>query len=231
MQKIIIVTVVILAGILALGFYVNSTKPEVVQMTREEALTITPEDHVWGNREADVVVFEFLDFQCPACRAYFPVVEQLKETVDPESVAIVTRHFPLNFHIQARDAAFAYEAAYEQDRGTEMKALLFGRQDDWSGNRNAVVLFESYAEELGLDVDQFNSDRNSELVRARVETALDSGYALGVNSTPSFYLQGEKVTPGSLEEFQALIQSAQAQVVPTEETPDADATQATSTEE
>lgn len=226
MNKIVLSVIVLLGLVLAAGVYVNSQKPAEISIDKEQALTVQAADHVYGDREADVVVYEYLDFQCPACAAYFPVVQELKADL-PENVAIVTRHFPLNFHLQARDAAYAYEAAIKQDQGEGMKALLFTRQDEWSQNGSAITLFERYAEELGLDAEQFKADRDSEETRAIVEFGLDTGFAAGVNSTPSFFLGTEKIAPRSTDDFLALITTALASVPEQAEVADV----ATTTEE
>src|SRR5690606_9244913 len=160
-----------------------------------------------GSPEAKVTLIEFADFQCPACAAYHPVLQELSDEF-PNDLRIVYRHFPLRaIHFQAENAAKASEAAALQGKFAEMHDLLFTEQNAWSRTSGTAV-FSSYAETLGLDIARFEEDIKSDAVVARVRRDSDLGLEIGLNSTPSFYLQGKKIpNPGSYEAFKALIEA------------------------
>jgi protein-disulfide isomerase len=165
-------------------------------------------DWIKGPSKAPVVLVEYSDFQCPACRSYVPVVQELTEQFG-DNLVVVYRHFPLKqIHLQAELAAQAAEAAGKQGKFWEMHDLLFDRQQDWSENRKAGSLFGEYATEIGLEINQFQSDLKSKEVKGLVKADFQDGLGLGISSTPTFYINGEQITnPRSVEEFAALIET------------------------
>lgn len=174
---------------------------------------VTPADHVKGPENASVTLIEYGDFQCPACGAYHPIVNQIADEFK-DSVRLVFRHFPLKqIHRNAEPAAHAAEAAGKQGKFWEMYDVLYEKQSDWSETRNPTSLFKQYASDLGLNVDQFETDMNSKEVADIVNADYNSGLAAGINATPTFYLNGAKVSnPQGLEPFRQLIQTALDQV-------------------
>ena len=105
----------------------------------------------------------------------------------------VYRHFPLAQHKNSNVAARASEAADKQGKFWEMYSLLFDRQDDWAEKGNAGDMFADYAKELGLNVDQFKTDIESQEVKDKVNADYSSGVKNGVNSTPTFFFNGSKM--------------------------------------
>lgn len=169
-------------------------------------LTIAPDDYIKGNPDAAVTLVEYLDFECEACGAYFPVVQQLAKEY-PNDLKIVTRYFPLPGHRNSMTAALAAEAAGRQGKYWEMHDLLFTEQKNW-GEKPAPTpaVFEAYAEQLGLNMEQFKSDVASPEVKARVQRDFDAGEQLGNTGTPTFYLNGKRIqNPNGLPAFKALI--------------------------
>lgn len=177
-----------------------------------EPIAVAESDLTKGNPDAQMVLIEFSDFQCPACKAYYPLVNQLGEEMGDE-VLIVYRHYPLTqIHPNATPAALASQAASKQDKFWEMHDLLFDRQEEWSGVNNAEELFISYAEELELNIDQFRQDLSSREARDKVNADLISGNQLGVNATPTFFLNGRKLDGiRSYQDFVSAIENAQTQ--------------------
>ena len=107
-------------------------------------------------------------------------------------------------------SALAMEAAGKQGKYWEMHDLLFEEQQNW-GERQASnpTIFEQYAEQLGLDIEQFKQDVDSQEVKDRVVSDRDTGIRLGVNSTPTFFLNGEKIqNPRGYEAFKSLLDEA-----------------------
>lgn len=161
------------------------------------------------NSSADrVTLTEFSDYQCPACAAYHPVVEKLKQDFG-DRLHVEYKHFPLNSHRFSFLAARAAEAAKNQDKFLEMHSKLFENQQRWSGSGNAQVIFVNYAKEIGLDVEQFKADLNAGETQKTVVEEKNEGRNLGVNATPTFLIDGDKIeqNPRSYEEFKNLIET------------------------
>ena len=123
-------------------------------------------------------------------------------------VRYVFHNFPLfSIHPQAQKAAEAAECAGEQGQYWEMHALLFDRQDQWSGNADAVGVFKEMAAELDLDQDQFDSCLDDGKYADKVAADSEDGLAQGIQSTPSFLINGMQVAGAQpLEVFQQKIE-------------------------
>ena len=204
------------------GSVVGSVSPQSAELSSElmfefvdtnvpELLRLAPDDHLSGDAKAPVVLVEYLDFECPACRAYHPIVAQLEQDFDGE-LLVVRRHLPLTqIHSQAMTAAIAAEAAGRQNQFDAMADLIFANQNDWRNlsQADAITTFESYASDMGLNLTQFQNDMADPALEQRVQRDADNAITLGASGTPSFYVNGQAVTslPGNLSEFQSLIQT------------------------
>jgi protein-disulfide isomerase len=144
-------------------------------------------DHIRGNPDAPVTLEEFGDFECPSCQNLATFLDQLVKEYHPR-VRLIFRNFPLPKHQIANDAALAAEAAALQGRYWEMHDKLFQEQAAWSGTTNARLLFEVYAEALGLDLDQFRNDVGSDKVRERIESDQARAKSLGVKTAPTLFV-------------------------------------------
>lgn len=146
-----------------------------------------------GTPSAKVTIVEFGDFQCPACGAVHPTVKQiLKDYKD--KVYFVFRNFPLPMHPNAPLAAQAAYAAGQQGKFWEMHDKLYESQDEWAekSGSQAKELITNYAKDLGLDLTQFSSDLDQNAGNTKIQKDQNDGYQLGVNSTPTFYINGTK---------------------------------------
>ncbi|HXH04840.1 MAG TPA: thioredoxin domain-containing protein [Candidatus Nitrosotenuis sp.] len=153
-------------------------------------------DHVYGNPNAKVVLIEYGDFQCPGCAGAHSKLAAIKEAYKGE-MAFVFRHFPLTtIHANALAASSAAEAAGMQGKFWEMHDLLYQSQDSWENLRaeDRGAIFESYAAQLGLNIDQFNTDIASEKVSKKIAYDRAIGAKAKVDSTPTLFLNGEKVS-------------------------------------
>ena len=166
-------------------------------------------ERVKGNENAEVVLTEFGDLECPACRAAFPIISELAEEFG-DDVKIVYKHFPLTqIHPNAFLAAQATEAAGMQGKFWEMHDVIFEEQPKWARSVNPRASFIRYAEDLGLDVDQFKQQLNATSIKQKVNSDIAEGNALNVRSTPTFALNGEVIqNPGSIEDFRAILRAA-----------------------
>lgn len=170
---------------------------------------VSTSDHTKGATDAAVTLIEYSDFQCPACRTYYTLFDQLAD-IYADSVTFVYRHFPLrSIHPNAQAAAEASEAASLQGKFWEMYEQLFINQNSWSSESDPTDIFVQYAGDIGLDVEQFKTDLASSAVSDKVNADYRSGIAAQVNATPTFFLNGEKLSnPSSLGEFESLIDEA-----------------------
>ncbi len=164
-------------------------------------------DHTKGSTEPIVTLIEYADFQCPACASYNFIVNQLVQEFK-DKMQVVYRHFPLSsIHRHAQIAAQAAEAAGDQGYFWEFVNILYERQNEWSNTRDPRNLFMDYARELTLNVEQFNKYMNSDEAKKKVRADYESGLAAGIDSTPTFYINGDKVVnPKGLEPFRQLVQ-------------------------
>jgi protein-disulfide isomerase len=152
-------------------------------------------------------ITKFSDYQCPACKFYGQILDKAKEEFG-DRIEVTYKNYPLRMHQHANLAARAAEAAKVQGKFIEMHEMIFVGQEQWSRG-NAEAIFIGYAKELGLDMDQFKADINSARMNRIVLADKREGNALGVNSTPTFFIEGEKVTrmPQNYEGFKALLES------------------------
>lgn len=160
---------------------------------------------------SELTVVEFLDFECETCGAYYPVVERLREEYG-DRVTFVARFFPMPGHRNGELAARTAEAAARQGRFEEMYSKLFTTQKEWGESREwKQDVFRGYAEQLGLDMDRFDADLADPEVAGRVQDDQRDGLGLGVEGTPTFFVDGARVQPpGSYDEFKALIEDGLA---------------------
>ena len=155
-----------------------------------------------------VTVVEFLDFECEACGAAYPVVEQLREQYKGR-VTFIARYFPIPSHKNAMNAAMAAEAAGRQGKFTEMYSKLFQTQTQWAERQDdQSPALRSLAASIGLDMTQYDKDIADPTLRIRVTKDQADGVQLGVAGTPTFFLNGEKLTLTSKEQFASELEKA-----------------------
>ncbi len=152
-----------------------------------------------GDANAPVTIVEFTDFQCPACAAMQPLLEEALKTYGAK-VRLVVRDFPLTMHPNARKAAEAANAANAQGKFFEYTALLFKRQ-----NALDVASLKKYATEIGLDRARFDAALDSGKYAAEVKHDLDDGEVYGVDSTPAIFINGVALREMSTEALRSLI--------------------------
>ncbi|MGX5769784.1 DsbA family protein [Microbacterium trichothecenolyticum] len=155
-----------------------------------------------------VTVVEFLDFECEACGAFYPIVEDLRKQFAGE-ITYVVRYFPLPGHFNSKNAAIAAEAAAGQDRFEEMYRKLFETQSEWGeAQESRADLFRSFAEELGLDLAAYDAAVADPATAERVESDVNDGRALGVTSTPTFFIDGKAVELKEWDDLENAIAAA-----------------------
>jgi protein-disulfide isomerase len=150
--------------------------------------------HIRGNPEAPVTLEEFGDFECSSCANLATFIDQLIKEHHPR-VRLIFRNFPLPMHQFARDAALTAEAAGLQGRYWEMHDMLFREQPVWSSASDAGMWFDTYAETLGLDLNQFRKDVKSDKVRERMESDQARARSLGVKIAPTLFVDKHEMGP------------------------------------
>lgn len=172
----------------------------------DEGVVLT--EKVKGNPEATVTLSEYSDFQCPACASFLPALTEIMNDYG-DQIRFEYNHFPLiSIHPSAELAARASEAAGVQGKFWEYHDILFLNQAQWSNNINPRNQFVAYAEQIGLDTDMFARHLNSGIIRDTVQEDMREGRTLGITGTPSFYLNGEKMTITTFEDFRNQIEVA-----------------------
>src|SRR5438132_12955633 len=153
--------------------------------------------HVRGRADAPATLVEFGDFQCPPCATLADPINKLEQEYHSR-LRVVFRHLPLANHQHAREAALASEAAGLQGRFWEMHDLLYREQSVWSKAQDVRVLFNAYAGMLGLNIDRFKKDMESEQAKARVESDEQQATTRGVRTTPTIFINNRQVSPAYL---------------------------------
>ena len=167
---------------------------------------ITSTDHVYGPENAPVTIVEYSDFQCPACQAYFYIVERLVAS-STVPIKLVYRHFPLAQHPNAVPASLASEAASVQGKFWDMYRLIFDNYTDWTELTDPKPVFIDYANQIGLNVEQFKTDMASSGLKQKITDSVKEGIEIGVSGTPTFFVNGKFIdNPRSYEEFKNIIE-------------------------
>ena len=156
-----------------------------------------PAFRVDGPADAKVTVAEFSDFQCPACRYAEPSVRQMRALYRGR-IRFVFMQYPLRMHEWARLAAVAAECAGRQGQFWPYHDLLYDRQDEWT-NPKADDFLTRYARGLKLDMAAWaacRADRSPASADAAVRADQDEGRQAWVNSTPTFFIGGDRFVGG-----------------------------------
>lgn len=175
---------------------INLTAPE------SPSFTIATDDQpVKGNAKAVVTIVEFTDFECPSCARQHPILDRIVSEFG-DRVRLVVRDFPLSQHANARKAAEAAEAAREQGKYWEYAAVLFRNQ-----SALGVDKLRQYASELGLDRARFDASLDSGKFAENVQRDVMDGHKLGINGTPTIYINGKRVADNSYESVKSVIEA------------------------
>ncbi|SET17234.1 Protein-disulfide isomerase [Marinobacter segnicrescens] len=160
-----------------------------------------------GSDDAEVVVREFADYQCPACARFANAGQRLKEEyVDSGEVRFVFFDLPLPQHTHAMAAAMAARCAGDQDGYWAMHDRLFEEQSNWESLSDASGQFSDYADDLGLDTRRFNRCMESELHREAVEESRQVARQLQVASTPTVLVNNIPLNRPGWEQLSAVVE-------------------------
>lgn len=158
-------------------------------------------DHVKGDADAPVLIFEYADFQCPGCASINPRVNKAVEELDGK-LAVVYRNYLLSYHQNGTAAASAAEAAGLQGYWKQYADKLFAEQAEWEyvTGSERTALFNKYFEEVTDgkgDLEKFNQDIASKEVSKKISFDMGIGRRIDVGGTPAFYVDGQLISWGS----------------------------------
>ncbi len=195
-------TLLLAIAVASIGFFTGDAASEPSRVPAP-----TAEDISYGPADAALTVIEYSDFQCPFCAQYAKWLGVLHERYG-DRVRFVYRFYPLSTHEYADITARVGYAAWKQGKFWEMHDLLFANQDEWAQSDDPRPLFDGYAAQLGLDVEQFHSDADSQAATDFINGQAAAGKAGGVSHTPWLVVGDKVVLPRSLEQFDKLIREA-----------------------
>lgn len=198
----IIATLVVIATIavgVLISFSSDSGKKKTSSKTDTKAELIREGAYYKGNKDAKVVIVEFSDFQCPACKLSEPELKKITDYYG-DKIVFYYRHFPLAQHPFSDEAAEAAEAAGIQGKFWEMHDLIFENQEKLTADS-----FESFAQQLGLDLSRYKSDTGSAEIKSLIKGDTATGKNLGVSGTPTFFLNGVKTEARTFDEWKVEI--------------------------
>ena len=164
-------------------------------------------DHVYGKEDSKVTLINYGDFQCGHCASANPIIRGVVEKYK-DNMKFIFRNFILSYNTNSRAASAAAEAAGFQDKYWEMHDLIYESQSSWSslGAEDRTIFFNSLAEKLDLDINEFKEDMSSDAVVSKTNYDSSLGRKSGVGGTPTFYLNGEELDSSIWSDEEALAQ-------------------------
>lgn len=194
---------------LILGELIDSRVNPLEEAMKKISLKDVP---VRGAKDAKVTIVEYSDFQCPFCQsASTSVIPRILKDYDGK-VKLVYKQFPLEqIHPWAKSAAIAGVCAYQQgnDKFWKFHDLVFTKQKEITVEKSMDQL-KGFAKDIGLDTNKFNSCLGSADATSKVQNEIKEGVSVGINSTPSFFVNGLAVQGANYEGLKAAVDSSLA---------------------
>ncbi|MCH9666818.1 MAG: DsbA family protein [Actinomycetia bacterium] len=213
LTRILVTVFAVITTVMGVGLYMSVRDSETPAGAQEQVVDVGQLVRENSHRlntvpDSDVTFVEFLDFECEACRAAFPLVEQLRSEYG-DRVNFVVRYFPIQSHFNAERAARAVEAAAQQGEFEPMYKKMYETQSLWGEQRiPADETFRGFAAELGIDMAAFDDAYNDPATIDRINLDVADGQALGVKGTPTIFLDGNQVQFRSYEDLSAAVDQA-----------------------
>lgn len=197
MEKLSVPIAIVISGTLIAGalYYSNLKNPTTTGKTdtetetiNTEIRTVTSSDHILGNPNADLIIVEYSDTECPYCKVFHSTLKRVMSEYGKDGkVAWVYRHFPIDqLHSKARKEAEATECAFEQG-GNEKFWEYINTLYDTTNSNNSLDPSElpKIAKSVGLNVDAFNTCLSSGKYADKVESDYQDAIASGGVGTPN----------------------------------------------
>jgi len=219
MKWIITGAIILCLALIGIGAYValkpQDSGPRTVPLSDAYKQRVLDGGWTRGATKPEVTVIEYGDLQCPACKAYYPIVEQaFAQTKDIAQFEF--RNYPLvTLHNKAMQAARAAEAAGKQGKFWEFESNLYETQDSWENQTPSqfTKTLEQFAKDQNLDINQYKKDIKAKDTQAQIDADMAAGnkvFGDGGASTPTFVINGTRLTtnPTSVDDFVSLIKQA-----------------------
>lgn len=188
----LILKVILGSGLLVMVviFGLSKMAGTTTSLTADQNQLLDGANLIKENGETKVIVVNFSDMECPACKRAHGLLTNLGST---PGVKMVFRHFPLGIHKYSQISARAVESARVMGKGWEMMDLLFSKQEEWSVESKIEDKMVEYAKGLELDEKVFKEKLNSAEVAAVVQKDINLGDSLKLSGTPTVFVNGEQV--------------------------------------
>lgn len=197
----IVVTVAFVLGVIAYQRHEQAT--QVRQASAHAERLVRMHSSVAGPQDAPVTLVEFFDPACEACRAFYPIVKDLMRQY-PADLRLVIRYAP--FHPGSDQVVRLLEAAKRQGKYWEVLEMVLAAQPLWADHGKPDVR-KAYAAaaQTGLDMDQALTDAASPGIASVLRQDIDDLTALGVNKTPTFFVNGRPLPSFGAEQLRSLV--------------------------
>lgn len=196
MKKYINFSLILLAGFFLVGCQSysdnsGSIKGETTNNKKEivdtEAIKNLEKDELFkGSENAQITLIELADFECPACKNYFQDIKKFTDEYK-DKVKFIYLHYPLSYHPNAMEAALAFEAAAKQNKAWEMYDELY------SVDKLESESIKQSAEKIGLNMNKFETDKNLEELKSKIQNHMQKAQNINLTGTPTFFLNNEPV--------------------------------------
>jgi len=197
------------------GPEVGVTPSPTAQQPTEPAEVLGAEDFnkitsggaaVKGEENAVITIVEFSEYQCPYCKRYVDETYSQLWKEYGDKIRYVFHDYPLPFHSHAQKMAEVARCAGDQGKYWEMHDLLFKNNETWSSKEDVSADIKSYAQQLGLDLEEFNNCLDSGKYTQTVKDDMALGQAVGVQGTPTFFINGKRLVGAQpFASFKAII--------------------------
>ncbi len=193
-------------AIIAISFLGLGQKTNETPLISERPKNLTRDfNHKIGPDNAKVKIVEFYDPECEACSAFFPYVKEIVKRYEKD-VQLTVRY--ALYHGNSILAAKASDAAALQNKFWDFQELLFLNQHEWSHKKEpAILFFVKYAQDLNLNISKFKADIEDLRRMENINTDIEDGKKLGVNGTPTIFVNGKKLNNISPDSFLELVES------------------------
>lgn len=173
-------------------------KLKVYQLEAREKIDISDLPCI-GSKDAPVTIVVFTDYQCPYCGRLDSVIKQVLDK-NKKSVKMVAKNFPLKFHAYAKKAATGALAASYQGKFSDFHEKLFANIATLNDGK-----VQEIAKQLNLDMESFNKKLQDPIVQIIINRDIADGERIGINGTPTVYVNGKLLKDRSLDGFQEMI--------------------------
>jgi protein-disulfide isomerase len=208
------ILVVSVAGAIGIAMFLSQgeAEPTTTFDAPAQPVDMAGGGHTWGAPNPAVTLVEYGDYECPHCMEYHHILTEVMRQM-PSELALEFHHYPIPVGPNSIKAAMAAEAAGEQGHYREMHDRLFETQREWTGRSDAPEIFTNMAGQMGLDTAKFREDMASPEISDRVINDRLRGNLLGVEGTPTFFVNGLQLdyVPATPDEFVAQLRSLMGQ--------------------